>query len=282
MCKLSVVMMKLIKEPFLHFVLLGLALFVLYGLVNESDGNSDENRIVISAGRIDQMNRLFQKTWQREPTPEELKGLVDDYVLEEVYYRQAKEMGIDQDDVMIRRRLRQKLEFLSDDVAAMVLPTDEDLEVYLKANARKFRKDASFSFQQIYLNPELHGDNVKQEAEKQLIMVRKGEDVRGDRTMLPHRLDMAPSRVVGSSFGLEFAQALNELELGQWQGPVVSSFGLHLVKVDKRVDGRVPDMKEIKPVLKREWSNDKRMAVRKEVNERMLKEYEVVIEWPNS
>jgi hypothetical protein len=275
-------MMKLIKEPFIHFVLLGAALFGLYGLVNESESELADNQIVVSAGRIDQMTRIFDKTWRRDPSDAELKGLIDDYVLEEVYYRQAKLMGIDQDDVMIRRRLRQKLEFLSDDVAAMVQPTDDDLKVYLDANAQKFRQEASYSFQQIYYNPELHGEDIKQKAAAQLASLRKGEEVLGDRTMLPQSFELVSSRVIDSTFGVGFTQSLSQVSVGQWQGPVVSSFGVHLVKIDQRVDGRVPDVQKIKPALEREWANDKRMTVRKELNERMLKDYEVVIEWPKS
>lgn len=275
-------MMKLIKEPFIHFVLLGAALFWLYSQVNESDSEPDDNQIVISAGRIDQMTRIFYKTWQRQPSPQELKGLIDDYVLEEIYYRQAKAMGIDQDDTMIRRRLRQKLEFLSDDVAAMVKPTDEDLTVYLEEHPQKFRQDASYSFEQIYYNPKLHGEDLKKMVAGRLAWVQKGEELRGDRTMLPPSFELASSRVIDSTFGVGFAQSLSQLSVGQWQGPVESSFGVHLVKIEQRVDGRIPDVEEIKPALEREWANDKRMAVRKEVNERMLKGYEVVIEWPES
>ena len=274
--------MKIIKEPFIHFVLLGAALFWLYGQVNKSDSKPEDNQIVISAGKIDQMTRIFYKTWQRQPSPEELKGLIDDYVLEEIYYRQAKTMGIDQDDTMSRRRLRQKLEFLSDDVAAMLQPSDDDLKGYLEANSQKFRQEATYSFQQIYYNPQLHGDDLKQKAADQLASVRKGEEVLGDRTMLPHSLELASSRVIDSTFGGGFAQSLSQVSVGQWQGPVDSSFGVHLVKVDQRVEGRVPRVDEIKPALEREWANDKRMAVRKDVNERMLKDYEVVIEWPKS
>jgi len=154
--------------------------------------------------------------------------------------------------------------------------------VYLDANSKKFRQEASYSFQQRYYNPELHGDDLQQKAAEQLAALLKGEEVLGDRTMLPQSFDQASSRVINSTFGVGFAQSLSLASVGPWQGPVRSTFGVHLVKIDQRVEGRIPDVQEIKPALEREWANDKRLEIRKEVNERMLKDYEVVIEWPKS
>ncbi len=113
--------MRVLREPLVHFLLLGGVLFLIFGLTNQTGTTNSDQRIVVSAGRIEQLATVFGKTWQRPPTSKELKGLIDDFVLEEVYYRQAVAMGIDRDDTIIRRRLRQKLEFLTDDVSSLDL-----------------------------------------------------------------------------------------------------------------------------------------------------------------
>ncbi len=127
-------MSKILREPLLHFLLIGAALFVVFGVVNDNLLVDADNRVVISAGRIAQLENIFTKTWQRPPTTDELEGLIDDFILEEIYYRQAVAMGIDRDDTVIRRRLRQKFEFLTDDLAAAAAPGDEELASYLAAN----------------------------------------------------------------------------------------------------------------------------------------------------
>jgi hypothetical protein len=112
------VIKRLLKEPLLHFLLIGASLFFVFGLAQDGMPGRTDDQVIVSAGRIEQLNNIFTKTWQRPPSPAELKGMIDDFVLEEIYYRQAVEMGIDRDDTVIRRRLRQKFEFLTDDMAA--------------------------------------------------------------------------------------------------------------------------------------------------------------------
>lgn len=120
-------MIKIFKEPLLHFLLIGAGLFWLYAVVNPEAANEGDKQIVVTSGRIEQLLRIFEKTWQRPPSADELKALIDDFVIEEMYYRQGVAMGIDKDDTLIRRRLRQKLEFLTDDTAALIAPNDEQL-----------------------------------------------------------------------------------------------------------------------------------------------------------
>ena len=147
-------MQRILKEPFLHFLLIGVGLFLVYGQTNNADTGDPEQRIVVSTGRIEQLANIFSKTWQRPPTKEELQGLIDDFVLEEVYYRQAVEMGIDRDDTIIRRRLRQKLEFLTADLVESIEPSAEELQAYLDENAERYRRDAVMSLTQVYVSEE--------------------------------------------------------------------------------------------------------------------------------
>ena len=268
----------ILKEPLLHFFLIGVGLFVIYGLVNNSETTDTDKTIVVSAGRIEQLATVFGKTWQRPPTAEELKGLIDDFVLEEIYYRQAVAMGMDRDDTIIRRRMRQKLEFLTDDTASMVEPTDPELAEYLAANENKFRQSPTYTFQQVYFNPEKHGEDPQAKIAEELSLLRSGKQV-GDVSLLPPSFDRVGRQTVDGTFGTGFSSKLDELDVGDWQGPVRSGLGFHLIKIKSRMKGQLPGLAQIRPIVEREWSNEKRIATRKEMNDRFLEDYEVVIEW---
>lgn len=273
---------NLTGEPLLHFVLIGAALFGLYAVVGGRDAGvrESENMIVVSAGRIEQLGTVFSKTWQRPPTEEELRGLVDDFVLEEIYYRQAIAMGIDRDDTVIRRRLRQKLEFLTDDVAAQAEPTDEDLAAHLAANATKFRRDPQYTFQQVYINPKRHGKDREEFVQIQLKALRAGTIVNGDSALMPGSFDQASRRDVDRVFGKGFSEQIDTLSTTAWVGPVRSGLGLHLIRLEKRVDGRLPELSEIRSDIEREWVYENREAARRKMNEGLLGKYEIEMEWP--
>ena len=273
-------MNKILREPLLHFLLIGAALFVVFGLVNDRTFSNADTQVVVSVGRIEQLENIFAKTWQRSPTKEELKGLVDDFVLEEIYYRQAVAMGIDRDDTVIRRRLRQKFEFLTDDMAAAAVPTDGELANYLAANADVFMTDTTYTFEQVYINPDRPGVDLDGYIAEQLSALRAGNVVVGDSALLPTFFDATPDRVVDSNFGLGFSDSLDLLTAGEWQGPVESGLGIHLVRIEARVEGTLPDLSDIRPLVEREWAHEKRLETRRIINEQLLNEYDVVIEWP--
>lgn len=273
-------MKKFFQDPLCHFLLIGGALFLIYALMNPSTPGDSDRKIVVGAGRIEQLATIFVKTWQRPPTPEELQGLIDDYVLEEVYYRKAMAMGIDKNDTMIRRRMRQKMEFLSDDAAALAEPSDEELKEYLAANESKFRVEPVYTFQQIFFNPEKHPGDPQAYVRAKAEILWAGGKVEGDQTLLPEFFAEAPSQAVDSTFGTGFAKQLNVLPLGQWSGPVVSGIGLHLVRLESLRPGRLPHLQEIRPLVLREWANEKRLELRQKFNAELLKDYKVVIEWP--
>ena len=273
-------MHKLLREPLIHFLLIGAALFVLFGLVTENYSDETDKQVVVSTGRIAQLENIFTKTWQRPPTAEELNGLVDDFVLEEIYYRQAVAMGIDRDDTVIRRRLRQKFEFLTDDVATAITPSDDQLAKYLATNPDIFLRDTTYTFDQVYINPDRRGVDLESHIASQLSALRAGKVVDGDSVLLPTFFDASPSRVVDSNFGSDFSAKLDLLPLGEWHGPIESGIGLHLTRMNTRVKGTVPDLAEIRPIVEREWAHEKRLKSRRLINEKLLNDYDVVIEWP--
>ena len=275
-------MKKLFKEPLVHFILIGIALFVAYALINgtNQEVEAGDRQIVVGTGKIEQLANIFAKTWQRPPTREELQSLIDDFVLEEIYYRKALEMRLDQDDTVVRRRMRQKVEFLTDDTAALIEPTEKDLNEYLRAHEQDFREPSNYSFQQIYFNPDQHGDDPDVYVQQQLSLLRAGSSDIGDASLLPERFDDTTANQVDATFGLGFSKQLDGLPLKEWAGPLRSGIGLHLIRIEARVEGQIPSLEQIRPTVEREWSNQRRKQIREQVNASMLEEFNVIVEWP--
>jgi hypothetical protein len=143
----------LLREPLVHFLLIGTALFLTLGLTQEQGGDAS-NRILVDAGRVEQWVARSRRTWLRPPTKKELAGLVESHVRDEVYYREALAMGLGRNDRMVRQRMRQKLEFILEDLSIEQAPSDEVLATYLGANADRFRTEPRLTFSQVYLNPD--------------------------------------------------------------------------------------------------------------------------------
>jgi parvulin-like peptidyl-prolyl isomerase len=272
-------MKQFLKEPLLHFMLIGAGLFGLYSLVNSEEEYSAE-RIVITEGRIEQFISVYEKTWQRQPSEQELKSLIDDYVLEEIYYRQAQEMGIDQDDTIIRRRMRQKLEFLTDDMLLQLDVDDKELAKFLSENPKLFQKGMNYSFEHIYINPEKHGDQLESYLTEAAEKIAAGEDVQSDSYFVPRAHSEVEKGKVRRDFGEEFSAQLDKLSIGKWSEPVASSLGVHFVKVIERKEAQVPELAEVREQVKREWLHHEKLERRRAFNEKFLERYEVVIEWP--
>jgi hypothetical protein len=275
-------MKKILREPLLHFLVLGVAIFAAYGLVS-SRASQEPGKIVISAGHITAISEGFTRVWRRPPTREELEGLIRDRVQEEVYFREAMALGLDKDDTIIRRRLRQKLEFVTDDVAALAEPTDEELTAYLGTHADAFRVERQLTFSQVYLNPARRGENLSRDTGQllaQLQQVGNRADVAelGDPFLLEPAYESLAAGDVVKLFGDKFAAKLGEISPGSWKGPVESGYGVHLVFVRERTDGRMPALAEVHDAVRREWANSRRLEANEKFYQELLKRYVVTIE----
>ncbi len=274
----------LLREPLVHFLLLGAGLFVAFGFVSKRTSPAPE-KIVVTRGQIESLALSFTRTWQRPPTDEELEGLIRDHVREEVYYRAAIALGLDRDDTIVRRRLRQKMEFLSEDVGAEVGPTDEDLQAYLRAHPETFRVERRFTFRQVYLNPDRHGGNLRRDAARLLAQLNqtggKADVIEmGDPSLLEHQFDAVPASEVAKQFGEKFAAALTDVAPGRWQGPIESGYGAHLVFVAERTDERLPALEEVRDAVRREWMNFHRQKANDQFYAGLLERYTVTVEQP--
>ena len=276
--------MKLLREPLVHFLLLGAAIFATFSLLSRHRVDKP-GEIVITQGTLENLVTGFTRTWQRPPTQEELRGLMTDYVREEVAYRRAVAMGLDRDDTIVRRRLRQKLEFLSDDLSARVMPTDADLQVFLQSHVDNFKTETTFTFRQIYLNPQLHGTNLQRDEARLLADLqpaRQQSDLTplGDPFLLPQSFQNFSLSEVKKVLGDQFAIGLSTVAPGRWQAGVVSGYGAHLVYVVQCHEGRLPSLTEIHDEVRRQWLDAKRGEATEKLYEALLKGYTIRIELP--
>lgn len=276
---------KLHREPLLQFLVFGAGLFLLYSLVNK-DPDTSPDRIVIDEAAVSRLAEQFQRTWMRPPTRRELEGLAEDLVKEEVLYREALALGLDQDDLVIRRRMRQKMEFLNADLVERREPTHAELEDYLAANPEKFELPGRYSFRQIYLDPASSGGDAQARAIALLGRLRANPSLAsdpgslGDETMLPAGLEQDSTREIASVFGTEFADSVARAETGVWTGPYRSSYGLHLVHLTEKDGDGQPQLEQIRPLVEREWSNDRRQETNERFYEALRKRYSIEIRLP--
>ncbi len=271
---------RVLREPLVQFLLGGALLFALYGVVAE-DAAYAPDRIVIDANRIANLATTFQRMWLRPPTKEELEALVRDFVDEEVLYREGLALGLDRDDLVIRRRLRQKVEYLHADLVAFESPTEAELNAYFADRRERYKEPAEFSFRQVYVNPNGASGSPRDRANRLLAELRDGAVLEGDTTLLPQTMQGVSEQEIGSVFGEGFAGDLASLTGEGWLGPVASSYGLHLVRIDERIPARMPELDEVRQEVTREFEN----ARRAEENARFLEElrarYDVEVRMPS-
>jgi hypothetical protein len=275
--------LTLLREPLLQFLVLGAALFGLFHLVDRNKADTP-TRIVISSARIANLADGFARTWQRAPGKEELQGLVDDYIRDEVFYREGRAAGLDRDDVIIRRRVRQKMEFFAEDSSALE-PSEQQLAAYLGSNPERFRTEDRVTFRQIFLSATGHAGTIDSDS-KRVANVLAGTDgtvdtpTLGDPFLLGEDFHaVSPSEAAGI-FGDGFAKRITALEKGRWQGPIPSSFGQHFVYISERIPGDLPPLNTVREAVSREWSNARRLEAEQKLYASLRERYEIVIEAP--
>lgn len=274
------------REPLLHFLLLGAALFALGAWQDQYA--APQGRIVLDEARVRALAENFRRTWQRPPTAGEIDGLIEEQIRDEVLTREAQRLGLDRDDTVIRRRLRQKIEIITEEAAA-VTPTEAQLQAYLDTHGEVFRRAPRVAFAQVFLDPGKRGNRLDSDI-KTLLAQLKASNRRsanadfsrlGDQIfVLKSRYPLSDSREIAASFGADFAAALTELPRGEWRGPVASGYGLHLVRVDELVSAPMPSLADVRALVEREWRNEQRKAVAQAQYQRLRAGYQIVVKRP--
>lgn len=275
---------RLLREPLVHFVLLGSALFVAYSYFTRDTGADEaQYQILLTPDELLQMTIYFQSKWERPPTPEEFGHLLEGKVQQEVLYREALAMGLDKDDTIVKRRMAQKMQFIAEDVAAARVPDSGELQAWYKENSGIFAMPGRVSFRQIYFSPDSRGERARDDARQALAEI-SGQPVDsplaaslGDSIMLQGYFGDRSVETLAKEFGPEFAQAVMKAKPGAWQGPIESGLGWHLVFVDSFEPGRVPDFFEVEADVKNAWLAEQKAIAWNKAYEAMRARYTVLL-----
>ncbi len=274
-----------LREPLLHFLVLGALLFGLHALINNPPIESERSsRIEVSASDIDRFRGDWISQRGRPPTEEELQWLIDQFAREEVLYREALALGLDRGDYIVRRRLVQKMEFLSQDLALLANPIEDELATYFLANRERYRIPTRLSFSHIYFNQDQRAEAAEQDAQSVLAQLQAEADSpmrapeQGDPFLLQDYYPAQSPQEVAQLFGDGFSQELFAIEPGTWQGPVESSYGLHLVRVHHRIESRLPELAEVRDQVRWDLMAEQRQEADEVLYARLLERYEVKVD----
>ena len=273
--------MSWLKEPLLHFLALGGLVFAAYYWTN-TDSVGDK-QITITLGQQENLRQTFARTWQRPPTQMEFEGLLRDLIREELAYRESQVMALDANDIVIRRRLRQKLELLTEDLMMMSPPSRPDLETYLATHTDDFRLPAEFDFEQIYFRTDADPSLALHRARQALVRLQDESEIAdpaalGDRSLLAPAYRDVRSTDLSTLFGSGFDVELMNTPLGVWSGPVRSGYGYHLVRISRRTDSRIPLLEEVTEAVQRDFMAERRRAAVDGLYERLAANYRIEVQ----
>lgn len=266
-----------LREPLVHFILAGAAIFAFYTW-RGGDVDTENRRIIVREAQVQRLAMIWAQTWRRAPSAQELDGLIRDYIKEEIYYREAIRLGLGQDDAIVRKRLRAKMEFLAASEVETMAPDDAVLRAWLAKNPARYASDRRISFQSVYVS----GIDAEAKARAGLVQLQAGADPEkmGDPISLPRSLIKADSAEIDRQFGEGFAASLSALPAGKWAGPVRSGFGLHLVRVDEVSAAQVPKLSEVRQRVENDWRSATRIVRENKAYQALLDGYDIRIERP--
>ena len=274
---------RLLREPLVHFTIIAGLLFGLLSEPNAAETGADDTRIVISSGEVERMAAAWAQRWSRPSSEAELAALVREAIREQVLYREAVALGLDRDDVVIRRHLRQKYEFVTQDLAYDTEPDEATLRAFYEAQPDRYEQAARVSFSQILFSTDRRGAAAEADAKQaladlQTATVPEAVDLLGDATSLPSGFEQMSAVEVEAIFGPDFAAALMRLEPGRWSGPITSGYGLHLVWPSEKISGGPIAFDSVRQRVKDDWIYGQRVAANEAIFLKLLERYDVVVE----
>jgi peptidyl-prolyl cis-trans isomerase C len=280
----SSLLKRWLHEPLLHFLLIGLALFAIYRALNPTAAEQENrSRVELTDDDLRQLELGWMAQWRRPPTPEEMRRLMDSKVREEILYREALALGLEQGDTIVKRRMVQKMEFLAEDLSTLREPSREEFKAWFEKNSQHFTIAGRTSFRHLYFSFDKRGEQAREVAEGALAtLAGQPADAPGAATLADPFMfqdyygDRSPEQVA-NVFGAKFTRSLIQLEPGVWQGPIESGFGWHLVWMDSMTPPRVPAFEEVEPEVRSEWVADQRAEFKRQAFEAMKARYEIVL-----
>lgn len=273
-------MAKLLREPLVHFILIGALLFAGH-LLWERHVSKTDYTITVTAEEMERQALIFAGENRRQPTDEDLKALLFSYVEEQALMREAERLGLGEDDTIIRRRLAQKMRFIIEDADAPNLPEDSELKLWFETNIEMFKTPETRSFSHIYISPEEHGDNLDEKT-KSILSDLSGDDVNwtalGDPFMLKRAFKGLSAVETTRLFGPTFSNGLQDLKGTMWQGPVESAFGLHIVRLDKVTPALTPNFEDVREDVQKAWREEAQLSANQTALKELIKKYKVDVQ----
>ena len=274
-------MQTLLREPLLHFLLIGAVLFFVFGQVG--DPVEVDNRIVVSQADLDILANDWLRRTGRPPSPQQVEQQLRQYIREQVLSREAVNLGLDRDDVIIRRRLAQKMQFLFDDLGQVPDPTEAELIAFMSQHVERFTLPGTLSFRHIFLDPDSRGEAIQEQAQQMLSRLQESSAAvdtseLGDQTLLPDQLGNETRQQVSNLFGDQFAERVYALPVNRWSGPVISGYGLHLVYVHARTAPRVQPLAEVRESVIRQWRTAKQQELNGLFYQGIQQRYEIILD----
>ncbi|HVY88417.1 MAG TPA: peptidyl-prolyl cis-trans isomerase [Hyphomonadaceae bacterium] len=270
------------REPLLQFLVLGIALFAANALLHGKEQRQSGDAITITQGQVGQLIESYALLAGRAPSRGELMNLVDDYITEEIDYREGVAMGLDSDDTIVRRRMRQKMEFLVEDANASEAPTEAEMQAWLALHAADYRLPERRAIRQVLASGDKRGAKAPSDAQAFLTKLQSGADPAkvGDPSMLPAATPLTTEQGIEQLFGPDFAVAVFKREGKGWFGPIASPFGQHLVNVMEVEQGRSATLDDVRDRINSDMIESRRAKARDDFQARMRKRYSVTIDWP--
>ncbi len=273
---MKTVLKKLLHEPLIHFLFISICFFFIYDLLNPQ--TADESKIItISQNRVGLLIQGFEKTWTRKPTAQELTKMINGYALNEIYSREAIALGLGENDEVIRRRLRQKMEFILQDMSALQQPSTKDLAEFFQQYSENYQAEASYSFEQKYLTTNRSNQQLQQLIAKQKQRISSGKNPLGDTSLIATEFSDMSAYQINRQFGKNFNEELDKTPLNQWTGPVKSGLGLHFVKVSQRIEGEILPLKQVKEKVIEDWQHQQSKDFTNNYQQELLAQYDVIV-----
>jgi peptidyl-prolyl cis-trans isomerase C len=272
---------RILKEPLMHFLLIGGAIFAIAAWRGRTGGGVPTTaRIEVTAEVIDRLRSAYEKQFGQAPDEQQLRGLVTANIREEVLYREALALGLDRDDTIVRRRMAQKMEFLTGDLADLAEPTEASVRAFFERNAARYARPAQVSFRHVYFSKERRGSKCEAEAREALAALAKGvsDEAMGDAFLHGFEFAARDAQEIIALFGEEFAAQAATLREGEWSGPIASSYGLHLVRVDARGPVQPAHFEAVRATVVRDFNEERRNTANRETFEKLRERYQVAVD----
>ena len=260
-------MKKILKGPVIYFFILGFVIFGLHSFLNRANQDDiDPFTVEVASADIEWIRSSWEARMKRQPTQQELQGLINRFIRDEILFREASAMDLDDRDLVIQRRLVQKLTFVFEDLAETIEPTDDELKNYMQENQEKYRIPVMISFTHVYFNPDKRKD-VTEEAKNVLARLKSAQSPPeeavslGDTIMIDASFRKRSPDEVARTLGKAFANELFSAGEMGWQGPIVSTFGLHLIYIEERIASKMPEFENIREDVKNDFMYERKKQV---------------------